>query len=134
MLLTIGTSSRHGDRVSILHQETVSLNFRTVRKKRRDFLARKNLLREDPLSPFQGLNGREKSLKEFFQPSKLRLNLNRMSLLGVMFSRWNCRHTHRNCTIKNDETDHKRCSRVCIKAIWRINLQKYYSGHNNPNI
>ena len=27
MLLTIGTSSRHGDHVSKLHQESVSLNF-----------------------------------------------------------------------------------------------------------
>ena len=34
MLLTIGTSSRHGDRVSKLHQESVGLNFRQVEKKK----------------------------------------------------------------------------------------------------
>lgn len=34
MLLTIGTSSRHGDRVSKVHQESVGLNFRQVENKK----------------------------------------------------------------------------------------------------
>ena len=72
MLLTIGTSSTHGDRVSRVHQESEGMNFSQKVKK---FTQEKNLLREDPLSPFRGLNEWEKLPKEFFQTSKLRVNI-----------------------------------------------------------
>jgi len=130
VLLTTGTSARHGDRVSKSHRESIGLDFRQVKE---DWRKRERTERRSSFTFVRSKCIGEAS-KRILPVLKAAVEFEIKFLGYVLFTDSDSRHTQRKCTTKNNETDHERYSRVCIKALRRIKLHHYNGGHDNPNI